>query len=99
MQLMAEIFFEPYLFYELDIAVVSRDVKNVRAHINKKPNEKDITLYTGAKSLFLDLEPGEYDFQIIYKNPVSKLNSTFYHLIPESVKYQISLIYDDLIDR
>lgn len=97
-QLLAEIYFEPYLLYELELSIHSIDVEKVRAHINNKPKSND-SLYKGAKRLFVELEPGEYELAIIYKNPVSRLNSTFSHLIPESVKYQITIVYDDLIDR
>lgn len=33
-----------------------------------KPNKVDWSLYTGAKSVFMELEPGEYEFVVLCKN-------------------------------
>ena len=63
-QLDIEIFYEPYLSYDLALTLTSKDVKNSRSHIGK--TQKTHPLYQSTKSLFVELEPGEYEFSILY---------------------------------
>jgi hypothetical protein len=63
-QLAVEIFYEPYLSYDLALTLTSKDVKNSRSHLGKP--QKTHPIYQSTKSLFVELEPGEYEFSILY---------------------------------
>ena len=63
-QLAVEIFYDPFLSYDLGMTLTSKDVKNSRSHIGK--SQKTHPQYQSAKSLFVELEPGEYEFSILY---------------------------------
>ena len=63
-----EVFNEPYL-YDLEIFLQSTDVDIVRSHIYKAMPKVDWSMYKGAKSIFVELEPGEYEIKIIQKIP------------------------------
>ena len=59
-----EVFYEPYL-YDLELFVVSTDTDLVRSHLYKAMPKVDWSKYKGSKSVFVELEPGEYEVKII----------------------------------
>ncbi len=59
-----EIFYEPYLAYNLALTLTSKDVKNSRSNLGKP--QKTHPQYQSSKSLFVELEPGEYELTIVY---------------------------------
>lgn len=67
-QLFLEIYYEPYL-YDLEVSLVSDDVDRVRSHITTEVQKVKWQLYKGAKSIFVELEGGEYDLQFVQKLP------------------------------
>jgi len=101
MQLFAEIFYDPYLLCDLELAIYSKDVQNVRSHLGQKdrPKQIDWSLYKSSKSVFVGLEPGEYEFALVYKNAGAANGSA--SLVPkiQSVQYQLQLILAKQIDR
>jgi hypothetical protein len=63
-QLAIEIFYEPYLGYDLALTLISKDVKNSRTH--KSQQKIQHPLYQSSKSLFVELEQGEYELSIVF---------------------------------
>lgn len=63
-QLFIEIFYEAYL-QDLELYLMSLDADIVRSHIYKAMPKVDWSLYKGSKTLFVELEPGEYELKII----------------------------------
>lgn len=49
--------------------------------------------------LFIELAPGDYELAIVYKNPVTENLKQFKKLLPNSVRYQLTVIIHDKIDR
>ena len=78
MQLFIEIFYEPYL-QDLELFIMSDEADLVRAHINRGMPKVDWSLYKGAKKIFIEVEPGEYELKVIQKLP---------GLTPEMMMYQ-----------
>jgi hypothetical protein len=64
MELFMEVFYEPYLF-DLEIYLESVDSEIVRNHIMKAMPSVDWSMYKGSKSIFVELEPGEYNVKIV----------------------------------
>ena len=61
MQFLAEVFYDPYQLYDLDFSLFSVKFEQLG---NKN---LDMTLYKGAKRLFVELEPGAYELKISRK--------------------------------
>ena len=60
MQLMIEVFYEPY-FYDLELTIFSRMSDIEHSNI-------DLTLYKGSKSVFIELEAGDYELKLTFKS-------------------------------
>jgi hypothetical protein len=61
MQFLAEVFFDPYQLYDLELSLFSVKFEQLG---NK---HFDMTLYKGAKRLFVELDPGAYELKISRK--------------------------------
>ena len=91
-----ELFYEPYL-YDLELFLFSTDASNVRAHMYKeRSNKVDWTMYKGAKRLFVELEPGEYEVSIVMKLPLYPEQT---ELSPKQIAFQLQLVSHQRIDR
>jgi hypothetical protein len=61
MQFLAEVFFDPYQLYDLELSLFSVKFEQLgNKHL-------DMTLYKGAKRLFVELDPGAYELKISRK--------------------------------
>lgn len=68
MQLFVEVFYDAYL-YDIQLHLTSIEQNLVREHIYVDVPFVDWSLYKGAKSLFVELEPGEYEIKFLQKLP------------------------------
>ena len=106
MQFSAEVFYDSKhsnLGFDLELALYSLDVQNVRAHI-LRPGETadtrvvDWSLYKGAKAIYLELEQGEYEFAIICKASAAD-RKEFKRMMPAFIEYQLQIVAAPRIDR
>lgn len=79
MQLFVEVFYDPYL-YDLEIFLQSDDADLVRSHIYKAMPNVDWSKYKGAKQIFVEVEPGEYEIKIMQKIPGISSSLTKYQV-------------------
>lgn len=67
-QMLLEVYFDPQ-FYDIELLIESREASEVRAHLYSGRPNSDITMYKGAKRVFVEAEPGDYTFKIVAKLP------------------------------
>jgi len=77
-----EVYYDPQ-FYDLELLIVSDDAGEVHSRIYKAKSSIDISKYKGAKRIQLELEPGDYTFEIVAKLPgatreTRRLNLSYY---------------------
>lgn len=61
MQFLAEVYYDPYQLYDLELSLFSVKFEQLgNKHL-------DMTLYKGAKRLFVELDPGAYELKISRK--------------------------------
>jgi hypothetical protein len=79
MQMFIEIFYDDYL-YDMELFLYSTEQNLVREHLYVDVPSVDWTKYKGAKSLFVELEPGNYEISILQKLPDSpdSINSIYF---------------------
>ncbi len=63
MQVMIEVYYDPY-FYDLEVSLTSLSALSSTRHHRYASSQVDWSLYKGAKRLFVELEPGEYEFKL-----------------------------------
>lgn len=66
--MLLEVYFDPQ-FYDIELLIESREASEVRAHLYSGRPNSDITMYKGAKRVFVEAEPGDYTFKIVAKLP------------------------------
>ena len=68
-QMLIEVYYEPYL-YDIELSLFSVDATRVRSHLYgelAQAPKLDLTLFTGSKRLFVELEPGTYEVRFMLK--------------------------------
>ena len=75
--MLLEVYYEPYL-YDVELSLFSLDATRVRTHLYGElahPPKLDLTLFTGSKRLFVELEPGSYEVKFMLKTLPTTTNT------------------------
>lgn len=86
---MMTIYYDPYALYDLELSLFSLKFEQL------SPTKVDMTLYKGAKNLFLEVDPGAYEVKISMKHP----GTIDEEISIASVEFQLSIIYAETISR